>query len=238
MSILLEVCVDSPKGLLAAVAGGADRIELCAALAIGGLTPSPGLMALAARQPCPSRAMIRPRVGSFVYELREVDVMLGDIDAVRTAGLAGVVIGANHPNGELDMSVLRRLAGQAAGLEIALHRAIDLTPDPLAALDLAIELGCHTVLTSGGKLTAAEGAEMIAALQVRAAGRIEILAGSGVRANNVAALIAATGVTAVHGSCGAPVIDPEPRAAEFGFALSGARDTDQSEVARLKAAIT
>ena len=79
--ILLEVCVDTPAGFNAAVEGGADRIELCSSLSVGGLTPSPGFMAFAAKAARPSRAMIRPRVGSYVFSEEEIDVMRRDIDA-------------------------------------------------------------------------------------------------------------------------------------------------------------
>ena len=109
MRITLEVCVDTPEGFEAAVAGGADRIELCAALDLGGLTPSPGLMALAAKASTPVYAMIRPRAGDFVFGLGDEAAMLGDIDAVRSAGLAGVVIGANLADGRLDVALLERL---------------------------------------------------------------------------------------------------------------------------------
>ena len=235
--ILLEVCVDSPQGLLAAIEGGADRIELCAALAVGGLTPNPGLIALAARQSRPSRAMIRPRVGGFVYSPAEIEVMRRDIDAVRAAGLAGVVIGANLADGRLDETALKLLTDHARGLEIALHRSIDLTPDPLATLEIAVGLGIHTILTSGGKNNALEGIDTIAALQAKAAGRIEILAGGGVKPGNVAALLARSGIGSVHGSCSAPYRDAEPRAQSFGFVAADAKDTDIREVRAMKSAL-
>jgi copper homeostasis protein len=235
--IRLEVCVDSPQGLLAAAKGGADRIELCAALALGGLTPNPGLIALATEQQCPSRAMIRPRVGGFVYSEAEIEVMRRDIDAVRQAGLAGVVFGANLEDGRLDEDALRVLVDQAAGLEIALHRSIDLTPDPLAAMEIAVEFGFDTILTSGGRNTAADGCETIAAMQRQALGRIEILAGGGVKPDNVAALIAATGVRSVHGSCSAPYRDAEPRAEAFGFVSADAKDTKIGQVRAMRTAL-
>jgi copper homeostasis protein len=97
--VKLEVCVADPQSLAAAVAGGADRIELCSALELGGLTPSPGMMAVAAALPVPTYAMVRPRSGEFVFDARDVDVMLRDIDVVRAAGLAGIVIGASRPDG-------------------------------------------------------------------------------------------------------------------------------------------
>src|SRR5579863_227975 len=114
--ILIEVCVDSTQGLKTAVEGGADRIELCSSLAVGGLTPSPGFIGFAAKSGRPARAMIRPRVGDYVYSEDEIDVMRRDIDAVRAAGLAGVVIGASLASRHLDEKTIARLAEHAAGL--------------------------------------------------------------------------------------------------------------------------
>ncbi len=127
--ITLEVCVDDAAGLDAAIAGGADRIELCSALTLGGLTPSAGLMAIAAGAAVPVYAMIRPRGGDFVFSSRELDQMRAEIDAVRSAGLAGVVLGASRPDGMLDGSMLQALAEHAKGLGLSLHRAFDCVPD-------------------------------------------------------------------------------------------------------------
>ena len=235
--MLIEICVDSAQGLADAVVGGADRIELCSALALGGLTPTPGLMALAADCGVPVRAMIRPREGSFVFDAGDRDTMLRDIDAVRAAGLSGVVIGALTPEGALDVPLLQELVARAKGLDVTLHRVVDLLPDPLAAVDIAAGLGIATILTSGGARTASEGAKTIAAMRARTADWIEILAGSGVRAANAAALVAATGVRAVHASCSAPRTDALARETEFGFASASVRATDRTEVAALVAAV-
>jgi copper homeostasis protein len=231
--ILLEVCVDTPAGLAAAIAGGADRIELCAALALQGLTPAPGLMAQAASAPIPIYPMIRPRNGDFTYDAGDLDAMRRDIDAVRAYGLSGVVIGANRPDGELDLNVLRKLVEHSNGLGMSLHRSFDLVPDQAKALEVAIDLGFERVLTSGGALTAQAGAERIAALVQQAAGRIGILAGAGVRPSNVAELVRRTGVREVHGSFGGPVpgADPASKLGEMGFVPPELRDTDQAAVA-------
>lgn len=235
--VLLEVCVDSPDGLRAAVAGGADRIELCATLSVGGLTPSPGLMAAASECAVPVRAMIRPRAGDFRYTAREGEAMLRDIDAVRKAGFSGVVIGAIDDKDALDEDLLRRLSDRADGLEVALHRAVDLLPDPVTAVEVAVALGMATILTSGGARTAPEGAPVIREMQTRAAGRIEILAGSGVTAETAVALLNGTGVRALHASCGAPVAAPDRRAIEMGFAPEGERRTSQAVVENLRRTI-
>lgn len=237
-TILLEVCVDSPRGLKAAIAGGADRIELCSSLSVGGLTPSPGFMALAAKSPRPSRAMIRPRVGGYVYSEEEVHIMRRDIDAARAAGLAGVVIGASLASGALDEKVIARLADHAEGLELTLNRTVDLSPEPLSAVDMAIGLGFRTILTSGGALKAPDGAKTIAAMVARAGGRLEILAGSGLNPDNVQSLVEITGVRAVHGSFGAPSPDIDEKLVRFGYIAADARDTSEELVRRAKIALS
>jgi copper homeostasis protein len=235
--ILLEVCVDSPAGFNAAVEGGADRIELCSSLSVGGLTPSPGCMAFAAKGARPSRAMIRPRVGSYVFSEDEIDVMRRDIDAAREAGLAGVVIGANLASGQLDEKTTARLAQHASGLELTLHRSVDLMPRPLEAVDIAIALGFRTILTSGGQLKAPDGAETVAAMVARAGDWLEILGGSGLNPGNVAAFIQKTGVKAVHGSFSAPWPEIDPNLVRFGFIGNDARETSRDTVRRVRDAI-
>ena len=235
--ILVEICVDSAAGLHAAVAGGADRIELCAALSLGGLTPYPGLIAAARDCPVPVRAMIRPREGDFRFEDADRNAMLADIAAVRTAGLSGVVIGAQDHAGRLDVTLLKALVAAAAGMQVTLHRVVDLLYDPVDAVDIAVELGIATILTSGGAQTAIDGARTIRAMQDRAGGRIEILVGSGVRAGNVGALVVATGVGAVHASCSMPVESDDDAARAFGFSSGRERTTDRAGVAALRAAV-
>ncbi len=237
-AITVEVCVDDATGLAAAIAGGAHRVELCSALAVGGLTPSPGFMRLAANSPIPVYAMMRPRAGTFVYGADEIDLIRGDIDAAAGAGLPGVVLGASTASGALDAETCAALVTHAhgAGLAVTLHRAIDLTPDPVAAVDAAVEAGFERILTSGGARTATEGAEFIAAMVTRAAGRISIMAGSGVNAGNVAELVRRTGVREVHGSCSRPAAKADARVLALGFADPHARVTVAAEVAAFVAA--
>lgn len=242
MPILLEVCVESPAGLAAAIAGGAGRIELCSALALQGLTPSPGLMAQAAKAPIPINPMLRPRPGDFVYDEGELDAILRDIDALRACGLSGAAIGANLPSGALDVAALQRLMAHAQGLDVTLHRAFDLAPDLAEALEAAIALGFSRVLTSGGAISAMDGVEAIAALVEQGRGRISILAGAGVRPGNVADLVARTGVTEVHGSFGGPAArgtdgGADGRGWAMGFVDRDLRDTDQKAVAAVVEAL-
>lgn len=240
MKLVLEICVDSAEGLEAAVTGGADRIELCSALALGGLTPSSGFMRMAAACGRPVRAMVRPRQGDFTYSAAEIDLMRHDIDVVRGHGLAGVVIGANRPDGELDDQALSRLAGhaRAAGLQVTLHRSFDMVADPLRALEAAIELGIDTVLTSGGAPTALVGVDVLRALVQAAAGRIDILAGSGVTAETAAEIVHRGGVRAVHASCGATRPAGAGKALALGFVTSVQRDTDGAAVGALRQVLT
>ncbi|ACP27259.1 copper homeostasis protein [Sinorhizobium fredii NGR234] len=234
-SILLEVCVDDAEGLAAAVEGGADRIELCSALAVGGLTPSAGLMALAAGAPVPAYAMIRPRPGDFVFNADELDIMRRDIDAVRAAGLAGVVLGASLPGGRLDARTLGELTCQAAGLGLTLHRAFDLVPDFTEAIASAVDLGFERILTSGGARTAPEAVDMLARLMELADGRLSIMPGSGVTVHMIGQILPKLRVTEVHSSCS--ILEPanDARVVEMGFAPPERRRTDTATVMALKA---
>lgn len=233
----LEVCVDDAAGLKTAVNAGADRIELCSALLLGGLTPSPGLMAIAAEASVPVFAMVRPRPGNFVYGLDDLRQMVADIEAIRAFGLAGMVIGANAEDGTLDRFTLSRLIEAADGLPAVLHRAIDLTPDPVAAVDVAVDLGFSRILTSGGKPTAIEGRHTIAAMQAQAAGRIEILPGSGLTPENVYLLLESVADVDVHASCSIPRVEPAARASAQSFDVPGCRQTDADLVRAMKAQI-
>lgn len=235
MTILLEVCVDDPAGLAAAVEGGADRIELCAALDVGGLTPSPGLMALAARSPVPVYAMIRPRAGAFVFDRDEEAAMVADIEAVLNAGLAGVVIGASGDDGSLDIAMLARLKAVAGHAGVTLHRAFDLVPDMERALEQAIDLGLERILTSGGRKTAIEGVDMIARLNDRSAGRIRIMPGSGLHPANVDSMLQ-LGAREVHASCRRSFgADLDDRATAFGFQPETRFETDPELVRQMRA---
>nr|BBA73314.1 CutC family protein [Ochrobactrum sp. PW1] len=235
--MLLEVCVDSAEGLYSAIEGGADRIELCSALELGGLTPSQALMELASTVPIPVYAMIRPRAGSFCFSAEDEVIMAADIGNARNAGLAGVVLGASLADGSLDVTLLERLIAEAKGLGTTLHRAFDLVPDAETALELAIALGFERILTSGLTLTAEEGLDNLRHLAGKAGKRISIMPGSGVSAGNVGRIIEATGATEVHASCRVAVEEKDSRAIAFGFAGERSFRTSAQRVSELKAAI-
>jgi copper homeostasis protein len=239
---ILEICVESAAGLEAARAGGADRAELCNALELGGLTPSPGLIALAARQPLPCHAMIRPRAGGFAYSVAEVAQMESDIAAIAAAGLAGVVFGATR-DGALDRELLARLlahtaaVGEAAGrrLSTTLHRAIDTLADPVAATDVAAALGFDRVLTSGGAPTAIAGRETLRAMREHAGDAIGVMAGSGIDADNVGGLLA-LGLGEIHASCSVGIPEDDRALAHLGFSHPRSA-TDVERVRALRRAL-
>lgn len=232
---LLEIAVDSVTGLDNALRGGAERIELCAALDIGGLTPTWGLMALAAKAPVPVYAMIRPRAGNFVFDEVEEAVMTADIMAAREVGLAGVVIGASNPDGTLDAEMLSRLIGHAKGLGVTLHRAFDLVPDRGAALETAFELGIERILTSGGAPKAMEGLDVLRQTVERAGDRLIVMPGSGIRAGNVLEVLAKTGAREVHASGREPLREqPDARCLSFGFQTADALETDEAAVRKMR----
>lgn len=233
--ILLEVCVEDATGLAAAIRGGAGRIELCSALALGGLTPSPGLMAEAARASVPVMAMIRPRAGGFLWSSEDLRQMKADIAAARGAGLAGVVLGASRPDGRLDEWMLSTLLAEAEGMDTTLHRCFDLTPDRAQALETAIALGFSRILTSGGAATATEGVACLAALMQQASRRITVMPGSGIRPETLHAL-AHLPLREIHASCSMP----EPEAAtisSLGFGPPERRVTSDAAVRALTAAL-
>jgi copper homeostasis protein len=196
---LVEAAVETLEDALAAKRAGADRIELCANLGVGGITPSAGLIASVVQQVNhPVFVMIRPRGGDFVYAADEIDAMIEDIDRARPLGIAGIVTGALRPDGSVDVDSMRRLMSPAAGLPVTFHRAFDVVANRTEALEQVIDIGASRVLTSGGAETASEGASAIAMLVDQAGERISIIAGGTIRDHNVRDVIARTGVREVH----------------------------------------
>ena len=234
MKKMLEICVDDPEGLAAAIKGGADRIELCSSLDSGGLTPTAGLVAQAALVPVPVYAMIRPRAGNFCFTALEAEAMLHEIDAMRKAGLAGMVLGASAADNRLDIALLRRLTTQADGMGLTLHRAFDLVPDPFEALEQAIDLGFERILTSGQQLKAIDGIDLLQQLVQRASGRISIMPGSGVNVENAQKILQVTGVHEIHSSGRASRPNPDVRSVELGFASSVSSQTSAVNIRQIK----
>lgn len=189
MNRLLEVCVDSLASARAAIAGGADRLELCSALAIGGLTPSPALLEqIRAESDIPVRCLMRPRAGDFLYTKEELRQMTREMDLLRQAGADGFVIGCLTPEGRLDADAMAPLLAAAKGLGLTLHRCIDVSRDPSQTYLDAAALGFDTVLTSGAASSCTAGADIIAKLiSLRdAVSGPEVLIGAGVNSNVIA----------------------------------------------------
>ncbi|GGM14935.1 copper homeostasis protein CutC [Nakamurella endophytica] len=204
---VVEVCVDSVAGAELAAAAGADRIELCAALETGGLTPSAGLIACCVDL-LPTSVLVRPRTGDFAYGAGELRVAVEDVARAAGAGAAAVVVGALTSDAAVDRDALDRLVAAAGGVPVGFSRAFDSTAAPLASFDVLLEAGVARLLTSGAAPVAAEGTDLLAELVRRAGSRVEVIAAGGLTPGTVARVVAATAVPAVHFSAtrpGAPV---------------------------------
>ncbi|XP_045131833.1 copper homeostasis protein CutC-like isoform X3 [Portunus trituberculatus] len=199
----LEICVDSLDSAIAAMKGGADRIELCSALSEGGLTPTLGL--LRAVQKHNSRhieifCMVRPRGGPMVYSKGEAQIIMDDAASLKKGGADGLVFGALNIAGTIHQDLSKQFIQVADGLPCTFHRAFDLVQDPLGELENLVQLGYQRILTSGGKPTALEGCDVLKKLTNAAGGRITIMAGAGVKSSNVVDIIQRTGVSECHAS--------------------------------------
>ncbi len=236
--VVVELCVDDLDGAMVADRSGADRIELCADLLEGGTTPSAGLVrsVLRAVRHVGVQVIVRPRGGDFTYDDGELDVMCADLETIAELAAeqggrteVGVVLGALTAASEVDVPAMRRLLAAAGPLPVTFHKAIDATPDLLAAYDVLRSLGVRRVLTAGGPGTAAEGADVLAELVRRSAASPdapEVLVGGGVRAAGVGSLLAATRASSVH----LRAMSPSPRG-------DGTLRTDPAVVAEFLAAV-
>lgn len=202
MDCQLEICCADIESVVNARKGGADRIELCTALELGGLTPSIGLIKRAVEIMGSGKVhvLIRPRPGDFVYSQEEILVMEEDVSKAVSGGATGVVVGALTPEGLIDIHLSRRLRERFPETKFTFHRAFDLVPDPDKALESVIGMGYDYLLTSGLSASALEGAPLIASLVARGAGRIRIMAGAGVSTDNIEEIIRETGVRDIHAS--------------------------------------
>lgn len=199
--ITLEVCTGSLQSVCAAARAGAHRAEICAALEVGGITPSLGHLRQAlAVKGIRKNVLIRPRGGDFHYSEAEIEIMLHDIALCRQLGADGIVTGALTADGQIDIPACQRLAQAAEGMDLTFHRAFDVCQDPTTALEQIITLGYKRLLTSGQAATALEGLPLITSLVSQAAGRISIMPGSGVNATNASHILQQSGATEIHAS--------------------------------------
>ncbi|MFO0845940.1 MAG: copper homeostasis protein CutC [Gemmataceae bacterium] len=199
--VLLEVAVGSAEDAAVAEANGADRVELNAALTLGGLTPSAGLMLETRRAVrVPLVAMARPRPGGFCYRQAEFRTLLRDVEFALANGADGIAFGSLSADGGIDRSRCTEVVRLIGSRVAVFHRAFDVTPDPGTALEELIDLGVRRVMTSGQEETARQGVATIARLVEQARGRIEVLPAAGINPRTVAEVVARTGCDQVHAS--------------------------------------
>ena len=205
----IEVCCGSLYEVREAEAGGAVRVELCGAIACGGVTPSYGLLSQVAEADLDIdvNALIRPREGSFLYTADEVDAMCRDIALCRELGFHGVVIGALTADGDVDIEACRKMMAAAGDMSVTFHRAFDVCRNPQKALEDIISLGCHRLLSSGQEISAELGAELLAELVKQAAGRIVVMPGAGIRPSNIALIEQKTGAAEFHSTARVTISD-------------------------------
>ncbi|MGC8639783.1 MAG: copper homeostasis protein CutC [Isosphaeraceae bacterium] len=197
--VTIEICVGDLESALAAGDGGADRVELCDNLAVGGTTPSAGTIAEACRRlRIPVHVLIRPRAGDFLPTAAELAAMRHDIELARSLGASGVVLGLLCPDGTVDRERTARLVELARPLSVTFHKAFDQVRDPAEALEALIALGVDRVLTSGCRPTALEGSDALRNLADQARGRIAILAGGRLSAENIETILSRAGVREIH----------------------------------------
>jgi copper homeostasis protein len=239
VSGVLEIAANSVASAVAAEDGGAGRIELCAALELGGLTPSHAQIAMTReRVRTPLYVLIRPRAGDFVYADDECETMQRDIEVCAALGCDGVVLGVLDADGGVDMARCRPLIAAANGLGVTFHRAIDVSRDPLQALEDIIALGCGRVLSSGAQPSAAAGASLLREMVTCARGRIVVMPGAGIDAGNLPALRQATGAREFHASARRALPSAMRHAPAQPLGMdSGEIRTDADEVRRMVKAL-
>ncbi len=197
--MILEICVESFESAKLTHEAGADRIELCSALDLGGLSPSAGLLRQVKSQlPIAIHVLIRSRSGDFCYDDYEFDTMLDEIRFAKEMGAEGVVLGILTPQGEVDIERVKRLVEEASPMSVTFHRAFDYVKDMNAALEDIIECGIARILTSGGKQKAIQGLPKIVELNALADGRIIIMPGSGINRHNAKIIASTAGVQELH----------------------------------------
>ncbi len=231
MNYVLEACVDSVESAILAADAGADRLELCSNLVIGGTTPTPALFNKV-RKLCDIKinVLVRPRFGDFYYTEYEFSVIRDEIKQFKDLGTDGIVIGILQKDGNLDVNKMEVLIKEADGIPITLHRAFDVCKDPYQCLEQACDLGIHTILTSGQKNSCLEGKECIKNLVEKSAGRIEIMAGSGVNARVINELLPYSKAPAYHLS-GKTIIDSGMEYRKEGVSM-GLKDISEFQIWR------
>lgn len=198
--MIKEVCVESFSEALAAEKRGADRIELCDNLYLGGTTPSYGTIKMAMEKlSIPAFPIIRPRGGDFYYSKEEIEIMKEDIKICKSLGAKGVVLGVLTADNKVDFETLKELVDLASPMEVTFHKAVDELKDPVEVIDKFVEIGVKRILSSGTKETALEGKDILNAMIKKAAGRITILIAGKVTNDNLDEVVAAIPSPEYHG---------------------------------------
>lgn len=213
MKHTVEVIATTVFDAIEAQAGGADRLEVCTGLSVGGLTPSPSLfLEIKKVVDLPLFVLIRPREGDFIYSEKEMDVILADIEWFKNAGASGIVCGINTPEGGVDIPKMTRVIDAAGDLPVTFHRAIDVCKNPLESLEDIIELGCARVLTSGGRpqLDTTGIAVVHEMAEIAAEANVIILPGGGVNEGNIQLLLDHPYIIEYHHSAKKKVLSALP----------------------------
>jgi copper homeostasis protein len=198
--MVIEICATSVQSAINAEKAGADRIELCSELAVGGITPSYGLiLKVLEKVKIPVYVLIRPRSGNFVYSDEEFETMIQDIELCKDLGCEGIVSGVLNPDFTIDTQRTQELIRASSNMNFTFHRAFDLTPNPYDSLNQLMELGVDRILTSGQATSAENGIEVLKELKEKAGDKLTILPGGGINPNNIK-LFQENGFTEIHAS--------------------------------------
>lgn len=209
MKFRLEICVDNVESAIIAQNAGADRIELCNNLLEGGTTPGFGIISsVRSNIAIGLHVIIRPRGGDFLYNGLEYDIMQRDIEVCGEYGVDGVVLGMLLPDGTIDIDRTAKLSELARPMSVTFHRAFDMCKDPFKGLEDVISSGANRLLTSGQRISADEGADMIKQLIIQAGKRIIIMPGAGINLSNIIRIASKTGAEEFH-LTGRKIIDSE-----------------------------
>lgn len=220
--IIIEIAAFTPGSAIVAAAAGAKRIELCSGYAEGGLSPSAGtIVYVREKVNIPVFVMIRPRIGDFVYNDAEMEIILKDIEFCKEAGVDGIVTGALDASGAVDKNFVRRVVDTAGSLPVTFHRAFDLSCNLDQALQDLIDCGITRILTAGGKNSVTEGLDTIRSLVKSAGDRIIILPGGGIHAGNARQIVESTGLREIHCSGKELISSPMSQNPEISLTTTG-----------------
>lgn len=194
----LEVCIDSYESMISAAVAGANRVEICSALDLDGLTPSIGLVRMCESYDIEKYVMIRPRPGHFTYDGLEIAQMKEEIMAFKDMKIHGFVFGVLDADGRIDIETMKELVYLAYPKSVAFHRAFDYSIGGEDQVEDLIKMGIERILTSGKKPKAIDGLDLIRDLQEKYGDKIEIMAGSGINSSNIKEIYEKTGIESFH----------------------------------------